>query len=153
VAATPEFKAQVRAALEAAEIGQSYTFRRTFTEGDVTAFVGISGDFNPYHIDEEFARQSWYGRRTIPGLLTASMVTHIGGMLGFIATEMAFEFLAPVYIGDTITCTLTVQEIDRERRRLGSEAVWLNTAGQTVLRARIGGFPSHPRLAPDRPVE
>lgn len=147
--ATPEFKQLVRSAFGAMHIGESYTFRRTFTDGDVALFCGVSGDYNPYHLDDAFAAESWYGRRTIPGLLTVSMVTHIGGMLGFLATDMDFTFLAAVYVGDTITCTFTITGRDEERRRLKGTAVYTNGDGQDVLRAEISGFPSQIRLRPD----
>ncbi|MDQ3567527.1 MAG: hypothetical protein M3397_05540 [Actinomycetota bacterium] len=80
--ATPGFKRQLREAFDELEVGRTFTFRRTFTEGDVALFCGVTGDYNPYHQDAEFAGESFYGRLTIPGLLTGSMLTHIGGMLG-----------------------------------------------------------------------
>ena len=49
--ATPEFKQQLRIAFDSIEEGQIFTFQRTFTEGDVALFCGVTGDFNPYHID------------------------------------------------------------------------------------------------------
>ena len=145
--ATSEFKQLLREAFETIQVGQTYTFRRTFTDGDVALFCGISGDFNPYHLDETFAQQSWFGRRNLPGLLTASMLTHVGGMLGFLAREMAFEFLAPVYIGDTITCTVTMTEKDEAQRVIRGTASYVNQDGVEVLRARFAGFPSLVRLA------
>src|SRR5216683_6509047 len=110
--ATPEFKQQLRAAFDAIYVGQTFTYRRTFTDGDVALFCGVTGDLNPYHQDDVFAASTPFGQRIIPGLLTASMLTHLGGMLGFLATEMHFEFVAAVYIGDTVTCTLTFVERD-----------------------------------------
>ena len=80
--ATPEFKQQLREAFDSILVGQAFTFRRTFTEGDVALFCGITGDYNPYHIDETFTQSSWFGRRIIPGLLTSGMMTHIGGLSG-----------------------------------------------------------------------
>ena len=88
--ATPEFKRQLQEAFEELRVGQTFTFQRTFSDGDVALFCGVTGNCNPYHQDEAFARESWYGRLTIPGLPTGSMLTHIGGMLGFLATEMSF---------------------------------------------------------------
>ncbi len=145
--ATPEFKQQLREAWEAIQAGQIFTFRRTFTEGDVTLFCGVTGDYNPYHMDDTFARSSWYGRRTIPGLLTASMMTHIGGIMAMLATEMDFKFLAAVYVGDTITCTVTIEEKDEVKRRLKAKVVYLNQDGVEVLRASFSGFPGNTRLA------
>lgn len=114
MAASAEFKEQVRRAFTSIQPGQRYVFRRTFTEGDMTLFCGLTGDYNPYHLDETFAQTSWYGRRILPGLLTSSMITHIGGMLGFVATEMHFHYLKAVYPGETITCT---RNLRREGRR------------------------------------
>ncbi|HZU68878.1 MAG TPA: MaoC family dehydratase [Ktedonobacteraceae bacterium] len=145
--ATPEFKQQLRTAFDTIAVGQTFTFRRTFTEGDVALFCGVTGDYNPYHIDEHFARSSWYGRRIIPGLLTSSMITHIGGMIGFLATEMSFEYIGAVYIGDTITCTVTFVEKNEARRLLVATASFLNQDGVEILKARFSGFPAQVRLA------
>jgi 3-hydroxybutyryl-CoA dehydratase len=145
--ATPEFKRRLREALDDTFVGQTFTFRRTFTDGDVALFCGVTGDYNPYHQDAAFARESWYGRTTVPGLLTGSMLTHIGGLLGFLATEMSFEYVAPVYVGDTITCTVTVLEKDEPRRRVECGVDFVNGEGAQVLRARFAGFPGQVRLA------
>ncbi len=147
MAATPEFKQQLQAAFQELKLGQTFTYRRTFTEGDVALFCGVTGDFNPYHQDETWAASSWYGRRNIPGLLTASMLTNIGGLLGFLATDMSFEYLAPVYIGDTITCPITFIEKDEEKRRMVGLCIYKNQEGKEVLRGRFSGFPGQIRLA------
>src|SRR5437588_7342211 len=114
--ATEAFKHQLKQAFDTLQVGQTFTFRRTFTQGDVALFCGVTGDYNPYHIDYLFLQESWFKRLIIPGLLTASMITHIGGMIGFLATEMSFEFPAAVYVGDTITCTVTIDEKDEVKR-------------------------------------
>jgi len=145
--ATTEFKQQLREAFDSIRIGRQFTFRRTFTEGDVALFVGVTGDYNPFHIDEEFAKQTWFGRRNIPGLLTASMATHIGGMIGVLATEMTFQFLKPVYAGDTITCTCTVVGKDEEKRQIFCTVAMVNQDGVEVLSGSFRGFPSNVRLA------
>jgi 3-hydroxybutyryl-CoA dehydratase len=142
-----EFKERLRESFDALAVGQVFTFRRTFTDGDVALFCGVTGDLNPYHLDDEHARGSWFGRRIVPGLLTGSMLTHIGGMLGFLATEMSFEFVAPVYIGDTVTCTVTIGEKDEEKRRMVGLVRCVNQQGEEVVRARFAGFPSQIRLA------
>ena len=145
--ATPGFKRQLREAFDELEVGRTFTFRRTFTEGDVALFCGVTGDYNPYHQDAEFAGESFYGRLTIPGLLTGSMLTHIGGMLGFLATEMRFEYLAPVYARDTITCLVTILEKDETQRRMHCGADFTNQEGFPVLRASFSGFPGQVRLS------
>ena len=143
---TEAFRQRLAEAFEQIPLGKAYSWRRTFTEADVTLFCGITGDFNPYHQDELFARESWYGRRIVPGLLTASMITHIGGLVGFLATEMTFEYLAPVAPGDTITCTVEFSERDAAHRRMLGTGRFENQDGVEVLRARFSGFPSQVRL-------
>jgi acyl dehydratase len=145
--ATPEFNRQLKEAFDAMDVGQTVTFRRTSTDGAVALFCGVTGDYNPYHQDESFAKASWYGRLTIPGLLTGSMLTHIGGLIGFLTTEMSFEYVAPVFVGDTITCTVTVIEKDEAKRRITANACFLNQDGVEVLQASFGGFPGQLRLA------
>src|SRR5205807_7405800 len=145
--ATDEFKRNLKIAFDSINEGQTFTFRRTFNEGDVALFCGVTGDYNPYHIDESFIQSSWFGRRIIPGLLTSSMITHIGGMIGFLASEMHFIYVAPVYIGDTITCTVTFTEKDVEKRVFRAVASSVNQDGVEVLQARFSGFPAQVRLA------
>src|SRR4028118_845539 len=120
--ATPEFKQRLQEAFGEMHVGQTFTFRGTFTDGDVAMFCGVTGDYNPYHQDEAFARESSYVRLTIPGLLTGSMLTHIRGLLGFLATEMSFEYLAPVFVGDSVSCTVTVKEKDETKHRIAASA-------------------------------
>ena len=145
--ATPQFKQQLKDAFNAIQEGQVFTFRRTFTSGDVALFCGVTGDYNPYHIDQTFLEESWFKRPIIPGLLTASMITHMGGMIGFLASEMDFKFVSPVYVGDTITCTITFIQKDEVTRKLRARATYVNQNGEEVLQATFAGFPADVRLA------
>ncbi|MCW5861436.1 MAG: hypothetical protein KIS63_24295 [Caldilineales bacterium] len=85
---------------EAPVVGAKAAFTRTLTEGDVALFIGATWDVNPYHTDDSFVQATPFGRRIAPGLLTFSLLTHLGGLWAFLATEMQAEFLAPVYVGD-----------------------------------------------------
>lgn len=145
--ATPQFKQQLKDAFNAIQEGQVFTFRRTFTAGDVALFCGVTGDYNPYHIDQTFLEESWFKRPIIPGLLTGSMITHIGGMIGFLASEMEFKFVSPVYVGDTITCTVTFVQRDEVKRKLRARATYINQSGEEVLQCTFAGFPADVRLA------
>ena len=145
--ATPQFKQQLKEAFNAIQEGQVFTFRRTFTAGDVALFCGVTGDYNPYHIDQTFLEESWFKRPIIPGLLTGSMITHIGGMIGFLASEMEFKFVSPVYVDDTITCTVTFVQRDEVKRKLRARATYVNQNGEEVLQATFAGFPADVRLA------
>ena len=132
--------------------GDEYSFNRTFTDGDVSLYCGLTGDYNPFHLDETFAAASRFGARIVPGLLTGSLMTHVGGMLGMLGAEMKFAFLAPVFIGDTITCTVVIDEVDA--RGVASASVeMVNQSGERVVDASFVGKAMYPRLAPTRRVE
>jgi 3-hydroxybutyryl-CoA dehydratase len=75
------------------------------------------------------------------------MITHIGGMIGFLASEMHFSYVAPVFIGDTITCTVTFTEKDEAKRLFRADASSVNQDGVEMLQARFSGFPAKVRLA------
>jgi 3-hydroxybutyryl-CoA dehydratase len=124
----------------AVRVGERVAFSRTLTEADAALFIGITWDVNPYHIDDHYAAQTRFGRRIVPGLLTASLLTHFGGLWAFLATEMSFEFLGPVYIGDTVTAEMEIAEVsDKGWVRLAGRAV--GPDGNDVLRAAIRGYP------------
>jgi len=142
----------IEAAFAALEVGNRFQFTRTFTEAEVSLFIGVTGDFNPYHTDAEFMASTRFKRPIVPGLLTGSMLTHVGGLLGFLAHEMAFQFLAPVYPGDTITMEMWVAEKDPARRHMVLEAECRNSHGDLVLRGRVVGFPTRVRLRPEQDV-
>jgi len=93
------------------------TPRRTVTEADIVNFAGLSGDFNPLHVDEEFAKTTVFGRRIAHGALTFAIMTGLWDMLGIIrGTAIAFygvdklRFTKPVYPGDTLRVKITVKE-------------------------------------------
>ena len=126
--------------LRAAQLGEKAVFTRTLTEADAALFIGVTWDVNPYHTDDSYVAQTQFGRRIVPGLLTASLLTHLGGLWAFLATEMSFEFVGPVYIGDTVTATAEIVEVN--------ERGWVRLAGRVssadgreVLRATIRGYP------------
>jgi 3-hydroxybutyryl-CoA dehydratase len=121
-------------------------FRRTLTEGDVAMFIGATWDINPLHTDEVYASHSRFGRRIVPGLLIASLLTHLGGLWGFLATRMDFRFLAPVFIGETITAEGTVVELDEDRHWVRLQCACRNETGQAVLEGQVEGFPG--KIAP-----
>ncbi len=146
----PASAEQIRAAFAALEVGDRFRFTRTFSEADLSLFIGISGDFNPYHTDGEFMAGTRFGRPILPGLLTGSMLTHVGGLLGFLAQEMSFQFLAPVYPGETVTMDVRVTEKDPERRWMVLDAEFRAGKGKVVIRGRVVGFPTRVRLGPER---
>jgi acyl dehydratase len=100
------------------EVGQSFkTPGRTVTEGEVSTFAGLSGDFNPLHTDATFAAKTPFGQRIAHGMLVASISTGLGQTTGiFEGTTMAlleqsFRYTGPVFFGDTIRLVLTVEAL------------------------------------------
>jgi 3-hydroxybutyryl-CoA dehydratase len=96
-------------------IGDAATFSKTVSEHDIYTFAGVTGDFNPVHINEEEAKKSIFGRRIAHGMLTGSFISSVLGTRlpgeGTIYLEQNFKFKKPVYIGDTCTATVEVIEI------------------------------------------
>ena len=101
-------------------IGDSGSFTKTITEHDVFEFADASGDFNPLHIDEEYARRSVFKARIAHGILTAGIISTVLGSvipgLGTIFVELHIRFLKPVYFGDSVTATGTLTEIINPKR-------------------------------------
>jgi 3-hydroxybutyryl-CoA dehydratase len=127
-----------RKAIAGLKPGDSFTVSRTFTEQDAIAFAEISRDYNPVHFDRRFTEAKNLRGLICHGLLVASMVTEVGGQIGWLASGMQFRFKRPVYFGDTIECCLTITEID-DRDRAKASAVFKNQQAETVLEADVTG--------------
>jgi 3-hydroxybutyryl-CoA dehydratase len=133
-----------RRAIAGLKAGVSFTIQRTFTETDMIAFAGITRDYNPVHFDSRFSTVKGFSGRICHGLLVASMLTEIGGQMGWLASVMNFRFKKPVYFGDTITCKLTITDID-DRNRARAMAEYKNEDGIQVLEADLEGIvPAEP---------
>lgn len=107
--------------IEDIQEGMSAFYSRTVTEADIVLFAGISGDFNPLHLNREFAEQTRFGGNIAHGMLTASLIsTVIGTKLpgpGAIYMSQNLRFTAPVKAGDTVTARAVVTEVDVAKRR------------------------------------
>jgi acyl dehydratase len=124
--------------IEGLQVGEIFSISRTFTEENMIQFADISRDYNPVHFDERFAEVKKFSGRICHGLLVGSMLTEIGGQIGWLASEMNFRFKKPVYPGDTITCSLTITHIDDGGQGKGL-AVFQNQDGFIVLEAIVTG--------------
>ncbi|HJT00415.1 MAG TPA: MaoC family dehydratase [Terriglobales bacterium] len=118
--------------------GDSFTVSRTFTEQDTKAFADISRDYNPVHFNDRFAELKNFRGRICHGLLVASLLTEIGGEIGWLASGMNFRFRKPVYFGDTIECSLAITELD-DRNRAKAEAIFKNQQDEIVIEAHLTG--------------
>jgi 3-hydroxybutyryl-CoA dehydratase len=118
-------------------VGQSARFSKTITETDIYLYAGISGDFNPAHVNEQYAAKTFFKTRIAHGMLTASFIsTLIGTILpgpGSIYMRQELNFLAPVKIGDTVTAIAEVAEIIADKKRVRLKTWCINQDGTTVL--------------------
>lgn len=119
-------------------IGDSETYERTVTETDVVLFGGISGDLNPAHFNEVYAKDTMFKGRIVHGMLTASYFSTILGTLlpgpGTIYLGQELKFTKPVHIQDTIKATATVTEIIEEKNIIKLETIAYNQAGDVVVK-------------------
>ncbi|MBN1376269.1 MAG: MaoC family dehydratase [Dehalococcoidia bacterium] len=125
------------------KIGEKKSFSKTISEADIFAFCGITGDFNPMHVDEVFASRTRFKGRIAHGMLVAGLVdqtlTAIMGQGGIhVSQQVAFK--APVKIGDTITVTSEVNEKVVEKRRVFITSTWVNQEDITVITGKSEGF-------------
>jgi 3-hydroxybutyryl-CoA dehydratase len=129
-------------------IGDQVSFSKTVGEYDVYGFAGITGDFSGNHVDEEFMKRSVYGRRIAHGVLLVGYMSTCSTMMiakasgtasGETPVSLGYDrirFLGPVFIGDTITVTYRIAEVDPERRRSRSEIEVRNQNGELVAVAQ-----------------
>ncbi len=118
------------------QVGDKASFSKTISESDVYQFAGITGDMNPLHIDQTAAEASHFGSRVAHGCLVDSLMSTVLGMKypgkGTILMEKSVQYLKPVYIGDTVTATITVAE-KRERGRVLFNLSYTNQKGEEVI--------------------
>lgn len=118
------------------KVGMRASFSKTVSESDVYLFAGISGDFNPMHVNEEFAKLTPFGTRIAHGALPQCLIAPVLGTklpgLGTIAVEITTRFKAPTFFGDTITAAAEITEKIEEKRWVRMDLVWTNQRGETV---------------------
>lgn len=117
--------------------GASASLARTITDEDVRMFAQATGDLNPLHLDEEYAKGTRFGSRVVHGMLTASMISAVLGTElpgpGTIYLGQTLKFLAPVFIGESITATVTLREYNREKGRMTFDTVCKKEDGTEVV--------------------
>lgn len=118
-------------------VGETARFTKTIGEHDVYAFAGVTGDFNPVHVDQVSAEASPFGTRIAHGMLTASLVSTVLGLQlpgpGAIYISQSTRFLRPVLLGDTITAEAEVVELVEEKNRVRLATRCVNQRGEVVL--------------------
>ncbi|HEY8440656.1 MAG TPA: MaoC/PaaZ C-terminal domain-containing protein, partial [Xanthobacteraceae bacterium] len=129
-------------------IGDSVTFSKTVGETDIYMFAGITGDFSVNHVNEQYMAQSKFGRRIAHGALMVGYMSTCSTMMieqcrgatsATTPVSLGYDrvrFLAPVFIGDTITLTYTIAEVDAQKRRSLADIEVVNQNGVQVAVAR-----------------
>jgi 3-hydroxybutyryl-CoA dehydratase len=118
-------------------VGKTYETSITITEEMVEHFAWATGDYNPIHMDEDYARGTNFKRRVVHGMLHAGLISGIMGTsfpgAGTVYLSQTLKFLKPVFIGDEVTYRLKVLEYLQEKNRLRLETVCITQRGETAL--------------------
>jgi len=119
------------------KIDDNASLAKTITEADIVHYAGITGDFNPVHIDAVHARQSIFGERVAHGMLVAGLISAVLGTFlpgpNAIYLGQDLKFTAPVKIGDTVTATVTVTGKRDDKRLIFLKTTVTNQRGEVVV--------------------
>jgi len=119
------------------KVGDSASFSKTITESDIVTYAGLTGDFNPVHINAEFAKESMFKERIAHGMLVSGFISAVlgtqlpGPNTIYLGQELAFK--APVKIGDTVTAEATVTEKRDDKRIIKLKTTVTNQRGEIVV--------------------
>jgi len=118
-------------------VGDSAEMAKTVTETDIALFAGVTGDFNPVHIDAVAAERSMFGGRVAHGMLSAGFISAVLGMRlpgpGSVYLSQSLRFTKPVRIGDTVTARVEVLEVIAAKRRVRLATTCRNQNGEVVV--------------------
>ena len=127
------------------EVGDRAEFSKTITETDLALFATVSGDFDPIHVDEAYARTTPFGRRIVHGCLSLALLSTVSALISRRARDRGsrgtsvslgydrIRFLAPVFVGDTLTARYTVLELDPATQRSRSRVEVLKANGELAV--------------------
>ena len=123
--------------IEELKLGDSAEHGKTISESDVYQFAGITGDFNPAHINKVYAEKTFFKERIAHGILSTGLISAVIAMrlpgAGTIYLKQEAVFKAPVYIGDTITARVEVIHIDETKNRVTLKTLCVNQNGVVVI--------------------
>jgi 3-hydroxybutyryl-CoA dehydratase len=120
------------------KIGDKFSTSKQITDSVVHAFAELSGDYNPIHLDEEFAKTTRFGRRIAHGMISGALISAVLGY-EFKARKIVYlsqtmKFVAPVFLDDTVTATATVTNIREDKPIVTLETICTNQNGETVVK-------------------
>ncbi len=120
------------------QIGDKFSTSKQITDSVVRAFAELSGDFNPIHLDEEFAAKTRFGRRIAHGMISGALISAVLGYefkeRKIVYLSQTLKFTAPVFLDDTVTATATVANIREDKPIVTLETVCTNQSGETVVK-------------------
>lgn len=118
------------------EVGEKADFTKTVTEADISLFTAISGATDPMFMNKEFAKKTEYGERIVPSSVYSSFIAPLLGTelpgLGTIVVNLRARFSKPVYLGDTVTAWVEVDEIKEESGTVKMNIGWKNQNGEEI---------------------
>ncbi|NNF00688.1 MAG: MaoC family dehydratase [Pyrinomonadaceae bacterium] len=119
------------------KVGETFSVSREITDKLIRNFAELSGDYNPIHLDEEFAKKTRFGKRIAHGMLTASFIS---ALLGYelsvrkvVYLGQTLNFRHPAFIGDTVTATGTITNIRDDKPIVTIETICRNQNGEVLL--------------------
>lgn len=120
------------------KIGDTFSSTKQITDKEIRAFADLVNDYNPIHLDDEYAATTRFGKRIAHGMLTSGLIS---GVLGYQLSErkvlylsQTLKFTAPVFVDDTITATATVAKIREDKPIVTLETICTNQNGETVVK-------------------
>jgi len=122
------------------KIGDSDSISKTISESDIYLYAGITGDFNPVHVNEEFGKNSMFGSRVAHGMMVAGLISAVLGTklpgvdTVYLGQELSFK--APVRIGDTVTATCEVIEKRDAKKIIVLRTTVSDSKGNTVIEGK-----------------
>ena len=120
------------------KVGDKFSNSREVTDELVRKFAEVSGDYNPLHLDEEFAKTTRFGRRIAHGMLSGAFISAVLGndfkKRKLVYLSQTMKFVAPVFLGDTVTSTGTVTNIREDKGIVTLETVCTNQNGETLVK-------------------
>lgn len=119
-------------------VGDKFSTTKQITDAVVRAFAELSGDYNPIHLDDEFAAKTQFGKRIAHGMISGALISAV---LGYefkerkvVYLSQTLKFTAPVFLDDTVTATATVTNIREDKPIVTLETVCANQDGKTVVK-------------------
>ena len=120
------------------KVGDKFSKSKRMTDAVVRAFAELSGDYNPIHLDEEFARTTRFGKRIAHGMISAALISAV---LGYefkerrvVYLSQTLKFVAPVFLDDTVTATAIVTNIREDKPIVTLETICAKQTGETVVK-------------------